>query len=410
MNINRLHSLVFFQILLILSSIFLLPTLSSIFTGTTLLTIFLFILFDKQKVILKRIRANYIHLLLLSVLYFFSFFGLLWTEEPNIVNGLKKIETQASLVIFPFIFSGLSFNTNSIKKLIRWLFLILSLLFLGAIAYFIFRYGVDLGSTIEWLSNKIHRTYFSLYIIFLSTTLFIHFMMDKTLKKKRKYLGILVLTSGVLMTQMVESRMALMCILIILTIIVVKTSNLQIKVALFICGIGFVIFTVFYLMPNTNRGTTFIEKYKKVLVKDEHYRPYHFEIRLGVWESALLVIKDNYFLGVGTGDVDNALKEACAKNLLPKYLHYTNVHNQYLDTVLRYGFLGFIIWLGTIIYFFRLAILTKDYYYLIFLFTVHIFFLTENIIGRQMGTMFYSIFNSMFYFASRQKKEGTNTP
>ncbi|MGD1945399.1 MAG: O-antigen ligase family protein [Croceivirga sp.] len=368
------------------------------------MSILFFICFDRKKRILKRIRANLIDILILGIAYFLCILGMLLTEEAYIANGFKKVETQASLLLFPIIFSCLTFSRDDLFKLIRWLYLILLLAFFLSTAYSFSTNGFHLNELMKWFAEHAHRTYVSLYIVFLSTTLFLFFSTKKTANKKHKTLGVLVLAVGILISQILESRMALVCIIIIMGMLVLIMPDTRMKWIGLICILGFMVFSLFILMPNSSRGKTFIEKYKKVFVRDEHYRPYHFEIRFGVWESSLIVIKENLMFGVGTGDVDHELKSASAKNLLPKHLHYTNVHNQYLDMILRYGLFGFVIWIITIIYFFRIAMLRKDYSYIIFLVTVHVFFLTENIIGRQMGVMFYSIFNSMFYFVNKKDK------
>jgi O-antigen ligase len=67
--------------------------------------------------------------------------------------------------------------------------------------------------------------------------------------------------------------------------------------------------------------------------------------RVGFWMYSGEVIKDNFFLGVGTGD---SMSEVFAR-VLPKDEGVKSIaheHNQYISTLLQFGFIGLLIFLN----------------------------------------------------------------
>lgn len=78
-------------------------------------------------------------------------------------------------------------------------------------------------------------------------------------------------------------------------------------------------------------------------------------IRKAIWACSWDVVKANPWFGVGTGDSQDALQEAYANrkfHLAALYNRY-NAHNQFLQTLIGYGFIGFAIWMGSLAWVFQ---------------------------------------------------------
>jgi O-antigen ligase len=123
-------------------------------------------------------------------------------------------------------------------------------------------------------------------------------------------------------------------------------------------------------------------------------------LRIGVYFCSIPLLKDNWLIGLGTGDVQAALN-ACYKERGYSDVMYKdqlNTHNEYLNVWLNTGIVGFIVFLATLVIPCRAAYLKHNYFYLSFIILVMIVFLTENVLERQKGIVFYSFFNSLLAF------------
>lgn len=132
-------------------------------------------------------------------------------------------------------------------------------------------------------------------------------------------------------------------------------------------------------------------------------------MRLEFWRTAWLIIKDNFLIGVGTGDVPDAFAKKYSEINSPLSENYRlRAHNQYITMAVALG-VPFLMW-----FIFSLiapAVLqnkTKDYLYIAFLLTVVFSFLTEDTLETQAGLSFYASFNCLFLFLKPQEKNNAD--
>ena len=76
-----------------------------------------------------------------------------------------------------------------------------------------------------------------------------------------------------------------------------------------------------------------------------------------------------------------------------------NAHNQFISMLIKFGILGLLIFIATLYYGFRVSIREKDLLLFAFLFVVAIVSFSENIIDRDKGIYFYSIFFSLLIYS-----------
>lgn len=124
-------------------------------------------------------------------------------------------------------------------------------------------------------------------------------------------------------------------------------------------------------------------------------------IRLSIWKCSLDILKKNWLTGVGTGDEQAALNAAYEKRkfyFATMYNEY-NAHNQYIQEAIAHGVIGLIIFVSCIflplITNFRQKIKTV---YSIFLISFAFVCLTESMLELSKGIIWYSFFNSLFFF------------
>jgi O-antigen ligase len=119
--------------------------------------------------------------------------------------------------------------------------------------------------------------------------------------------------------------------------------------------------------------------------------------RLVIWKTSLEIIKQHFVFGVGTGDVkDELLKKYKEKNLLVLFEHKLNTHNQYLETFIALGIIGFLAILAMLILAGIQAIRTGNFLYFVFIILFGFNILVESMLEIQAGVVFFAFFNSFF--------------
>ena len=117
-------------------------------------------------------------------------------------------------------------------------------------------------------------------------------------------------------------------------------------------------------------------------------------LRLLEWQASWDIIKKSWFAGVGTGDGQDALKSYYASfNASTMDMDY-NSHNQYLQTIIELGVMGLI----SLLLCFFLPAFRQDYSILYFSFILlfSLLCLTECMLARQKGIIFFTLFQSLF--------------
>ncbi len=135
--------------------------------------------------------------------------------------------------------------------------------------------------------------------------------------------------------------------------------------------------------------------------------------RIFIWKYGWEVINENPWLGTGTGSTDVTLKPKFEKSTAVFWNGYQpyrldefdyNYHNQFLQTLGNQGIIGFVLLLTIFIVAFIQAIKSKDATGIAFLVLVAISFLTESMLLRQAGALFFSFFMAFLFVNRRGNK------
>jgi hypothetical protein len=128
-------------------------------------------------------------------------------------------------------------------------------------------------------------------------------------------------------------------------------------------------------------------------------------MRIHYWQAAMLIIKDHFFTGVGTGDVEDAFQAKYVEIDSPLELPWRHrAHNQFLTMMVAFGIFGvayFLFWL------FAPAFLKKGKLhpvYFAFLFILLISMLFEDTLETQAGLSFAVFFSSLFLLEEEHLK------
>jgi hypothetical protein len=117
--------------------------------------------------------------------------------------------------------------------------------------------------------------------------------------------------------------------------------------------------------------------------------------RFEFWRTALIVIHENLWTGVGTGDVKKTFEATYQKINSPlDSEHRLRAHNQYLTMWITYGVFGFIFFITMIFY--PLWKNRGNALFVSFSIIAAMSFLTEDTLESQAGVMFFSFFYLFF--------------
>ncbi|MCW5901622.1 MAG: O-antigen ligase family protein [Cyclobacteriaceae bacterium] len=337
----------------------------------------------------------------------------------NLKDGLGAIERQLPLLVFPAILSQSGISRGQFKTLqkvyvvslvlmmaileIRTIWLLSHSKEHGFLTYFFSYYHTYENLTTTYLAQPV---YIGAYIV-LSNMFCITIIKEKSSNGWWFYLFALLFGSFFLFQLAARSSIILNFILIPLYIVYLfylkKKLILGSVLAMGILTASVILFS-----------TSGFSKLRMQWIVKEFQSGNIYQVdpqsRLIIWPIALDIIVDNWILGVGTGDAEDALISSYkSRGLQALFENKLNAHNQYLTTIMRHGILGIIVLLLN--FSIPLIIYSKSHNPEAFLFTLLImgFFLTENVLGRAQGVIFFSLFHSVYLTTSFGKLTHENS-
>lgn len=124
------------------------------------------------------------------------------------------------------------------------------------------------------------------------------------------------------------------------------------------------------------------------------------------WKTALFIIRENFWFGVGTGDVQNEFDIAYEELNSPLEKHYWNrSHNQFLTFWVSFGILGFCLFLSLWILLFKYATKNKNWLAYCFALIVVASFIPEDTLETQQGVTFVAFFIGFLPFVKYVDKK-----
>lgn len=343
--------------------------------------------------------------------------GLIHTS--NLGAGLRAVEVQASLLAFPFIFSQLGIQPIEFKR-IKFTFIILLLILCLFLefrivrnmlnsGYDLFTYFFSYDYTYENLTTEfvVQPVYIGTYIVLSNIFCLSLFISEKHKIKKYQFVLILLFNTFFLFQLSARSSIILNALLISSYLIIIFYHKRKLYVGFIIIGI---IFAGIIMLFNSSsftriRMVSFIEE-----ITNDNLKEYDPKSRMLIWPCAVEVIGDNIIVGVGTGDSEDKLQTVYKKReLIELYNAGLNAHNQYLTLFMRHGLLGLIILILNFIIPLYFYLKCKNVEGILFTFLLMGFFLTENVLSRAQGVVFYAFFYSIFLVMTFDTSRDENT-
>jgi len=338
-----------------------------------------------------------------ALFYLIYVIGLLYTT--NFEYGLFDLEIKLSLFIFPLIFATSPWPLFSMRRTngVLWAFVVGctagALILLGHAAVNEYVHGIFNSFYYMKLAWFFHATYLSMYYNFALGFLLFQLIINPRIK------GIIVILIlffiGMIFLLVSKAGMLTMILLLLSAALYAWLKLKNGWTGSLIIGTGVMCFLIAYLFaPVTFSRVAGAERVVSSSPQAKRVKAESNADRLAVWYTAGGIIKNNLLLGVGTGDVKDALLEGYRENnLIPALEHKFNAHSQYLQTFVTLGLTGFLVLLAMLILPAIFAIRNGQILYLVFLVIFALNILFESMLEIQQGVVFYAFFN-IFLFTS----------
>jgi len=364
------------------------------------------------------IRANYWWALLLGGGYLFYIFALPLTPIGHRHYLRSLCEQKVAYLLLPFVFA---ITAQVFRQLI-----------IGQLMYFV--YGAIIACTlanVDYLYHHfivggvsgelshvayrnifefftgIHPTYMAMYLCFALFVVFFQFTAETKRQTLLKYSIIYVL---LLFMLAVFAKAPLIALALIGLHYMVVNRHILYRFKWAFVSLVAIVTGAYFFIP-------FFRQRAGEMLGFFHSDPNANVIQNSVNMRKLLFNTDksmlqHYWLtGTGPGRMLDLLhKRYFFQSLYRGYwVGYFDPHNQYFYDWLSFGIAGILMLVIVLLVHLRKAVLSRSPIYLYFLVVIVVTLFTESLLARQQGLLFYSIFTSLFFFASVHKRSAANS-
>ncbi|WP_158655208.1 O-antigen ligase family protein [Flavivirga eckloniae] len=306
-------------------------------------------------------------------------------------EGLKNVKQNLPFLIFPLVFSSIKLeekNSSIILKYFSFSVLIAAFFALSKALFFKIN---NIGNYFFFDQLAIildkHTTYFALFVI----VTIIYFLYEATkLSWKKKMLILLLLAFSLLVLYMLSTRISVLGLIAVLLIYSFQfQTNKKSPIRSIILMLTCLSLLFVYLTPNFQKRFN-SKSPDGIDISDMGSRVTH-------WKGVVNRIgNENVVFGSGTGDGHDGLYEEYLKlDFKTGYSYKYNAHNQYLEVILFFGFIGLLLFLFILYVILRKCIKKRDYVSFSVICVFMIFMITESILERHSGIVLFSFLISM---------------
>ena len=347
---------------------------------------------------------------LLMLVYVTVLIGLTYAKDK--ISGEFDAQVKLTMLVFPFVLSTIpQFNKKQVQALfISFLFgcFIASLLCLVR-SLGIYQWSGENYFFYYKFSFLMHPSYFAMYLCFaVAIILYVLIEYPIYLYRSVKIGFFFLLFFFLVMIVLLSSKAGLLVLVLLLFVSILHLIFQRQHYRLGIISLLFIIVAALSI-PKTAPPT--YQRIKTALYEidnEKNLKSGGVAFRMQIWGIVKEAVKDDLWIGVGTGDEANALVEKYKElNLKKATSQRLNAHNQFLQVLLALGLMGLIPFLASLLIPFIISIKRKQHLYFLFLSIIIINFLTEAMLERQAGVMFYAFFNAVFLFLIPFNRSGS---
>jgi O-antigen ligase len=364
---------------------------------------------------LKALQSKFV----LSFLAFYALYLLGLTYTNDLDTGLFDLEVKLAILIFPIsLLPVTNLSKTQLDRVYEFFIIgcLVSIFICFNIAFWNYTYErwaikqllyhENLGINF-FLSSRVsyfmHPSYFSMYLGFAAAVL---------LYRPSGFFKNIFLRYGVVFVFAVAilflaSKIGILALVLLFGYFIFSLKNKKLLITVLALMIG--VFTGLLTF-----STEFANKFKNLTAavqtsKINETSDESSAARVLIWGSTVSLIKESPLIGYGTGDVKQALNSKYKENgYLGVLDHELNAHNQFLQSSLALGLLGFAA-LALIFFFaFRKFVSSKSILGKLLVLILLINFMVESMLETQAGVVFFAFWLLFEYYQSSSENLNSN--
>jgi len=320
--------------------------------------------------------------------------------SDNHIEAGISIEIKLSFILFPYLMFCFEWPLNILRRCLVGFVsgCFFACLYLIARASVFAYEGHSEYFSYTFFSDFIHASYFSMYLV-LATGIILNYYRHWFYTNRQimisSYFFISVFITTIFLC---ASKMGLISLFICVPLLLYQKwkDRFGIKRSLFILSIGIVLVLIAgRFIPGTFDRFLAIQNIS--IQNLDKTSSESNTIRLLIWEQSVYIIKEHFWLGLGVGDANDALYKAYQENGLTGAMeNHLNAHNQYLQTFLGIGFIGFVLLLALTLGGIIKGLKKKNVMLTFFSILICLNFMVESMLQAVAGTLFFAFFFCLF--------------
>ena len=316
------------------------------------------------------------------------------------------IEVKLSFIFLPYLFFCFYWPINLIK---RCVVSYVSGCFFACVYLIVRAFYYSLQGHSEYFfytlfSELMHPSYFAMYLIMAIVFVILLYGRWFSLQKNILFSSYFFVFIFVVSIFLCSSKLGIISTFITLGLLILhkwkKLLNLK-KVTLVIVCFFLLLIVSVKVFPNSFNRLKSLTTITGTIDKTSSEST---AVRLLIWQQSVTLIKQHFLFGTGVGDANDELYKAYEANGLTGALtHKLNAHNQFFQTFIGLGILGFSLLLlltfGQLIK----AVLKKNFLLFIFSLIIILNFLVESMLQTSAGVLFFVFFLCLFNLVDEKK-------
>ena len=264
--------------------------------------------------------------ILFTLLYLVHLIGLFYTN--NMESGLFDIQVKLSLLIFPLIFVSNPLSKSELSTVffaftIGLLYASIYLITRAVSLYFIEN---EMAFFYQEFSALLHTSYMSMYLNFAIVWLIINMFNTVENFPFSKISSSLLIVLFSLIIILLASKSGILTLLLIYIVALFYLIIVQKKVIIGTVSVILIVLGLFFTQRYAPTVTSRLDNFIEAIYSESSTETTEStSVRMLIWKSSNNIIKENFLLGVGTGDAKDALNVEYSKNNITNALKYLYV-------------------------------------------------------------------------------------
>jgi len=345
------------------------------------------------------------NLWLLSAFFFLTLVSALFSSNKAEANF--SVEIKMSFLIFPYLFFCFKWPLQIIKRclvsFVSGCFFASAFLILRA-SYYAFTGHTEYFFYTQF-SVFIHASYFAMYLILAISIIVLLYPAWFKTQKNVNYTSYFFVAVFIATVFLCSSKLGIISLFISLPLIFLykfKTFLSIKKAAVLILVIVVMAFVAYKIFPSAFERLSSLANVSSATVDKTSSES--TAVRVLIWEQSIQIIKNNFWLGTGVGDANDALYKAYAANgLTGASEHNLNAHNQYFQSFIGLGIIGFIMIMVLTFGYMVKGIIKKHFFLFLFSLLIVLNFFVESMLQTSAGVLFFVFFFCVFNLTSEEE-------